>query len=80
MSRSANTPSINHHILFTQGGETEPGTRGASEGGAELDRRAPRHGRGGHCEVGAERVEWQGTAWVQHCSIAGAQRRAMMSD
>ena len=29
---------------------------------------------------GAERVEWQGTAWLQHCSIAGAQRRAMMSD
>ena len=29
---------------------------------------------------GSERVEWQGTAWVQHCSIAGAQRRAMMSD
>ena len=27
---------------------------------------------------GSERVERQGTAWVQHCSIAGAQRRAMM--
>ena len=29
---------------------------------------------------GSERVEWQGTAWVQHCSIAGAQRRAMMDE